>query len=73
MPEDPENKSNIVLYQTEDNQTRIEVRLDNGTVWLSQKQIAELFQVSIPTVNEHLKNVFDEGELSPGATIRNSE
>ena len=70
MPEDPENKSNIVLYQTEDNQTRIEVRLESGTVWLSQKQIAELFQIAIPTVNEHLKNIFDERELTPEATIR---
>jgi hypothetical protein len=63
-------KSELILYQTEDNRTRIEVRLENETVWLSQAQIAELFQVTVPTVNEHLKGIFGEGELPAGATIR---
>ena len=63
-------KSAIVLYQTEDGRTRIQCRLEDETIWLTQAQIAELFQVTVPTVNEHLKGIWDDGELSPGATIR---
>src|SRR5688500_16293043 len=63
--------SELIFYQSEDGKTRIEVRLENETVWLSQKQMAELFQKSVPTINEHIKNAFDEGEVSPAATIRN--
>ena len=68
----PENNPSgeIVLYQTEDRQTRIQVWLEGGTVWLTQRQIAELFQVAVPTVNEHMKNIYEEGELDPKATIR---
>jgi len=63
-------KSELILYQTEDNRTRIEVRLENETVWLTQKLMAELFQKDVRTVNEHIQNIFEEGELMPGATIR---
>ncbi len=66
----PELKSEIILYQTEDNRTRIEVRLENDTVWLTQSQMAELFQTSIPNVNMHIRNLFKEGELQPQATIK---
>src|SRR3990167_9286593 len=54
----------ILLYQTEDGRQRIEVRLENETVWLSQKLIAELFQTTPQNVNIHLKNIFSEGALS---------
>ncbi len=60
----------IVLYRTEDGRTRVECRFANETLWLSQALIAELFQISVPTVNEHLKNIYEEGELAPGRTIR---
>lgn len=60
----------ILIYQTEGGQTKLEVRLEGETLWLSQRLMAELFQVSVKTVNEHLKNIYDEGELDPGATIR---
>ena len=50
--------------------TKIEVRLENETVWLTQKLMAELFQVTIPTINEHVKNICNEAELVPEATIR---
>jgi hypothetical protein len=60
----------IVLYQTEDGRSRVECRFANETLWLSQVLISELFQVSVPTVNEHLKNIYAEGELEPTATIR---
>lgn len=60
----------ILLYQTEDGRTRIECRFENETLWLSQAMMAELFQVTIPTINEHLKGIFAEGELELERTIR---
>ena len=60
----------FLLYQTEDGQTRIECRFEAETIWLNQKQLAELFKTSIPNINQHLKSVFDEGELQPEATIK---
>src|SRR3989339_2059812 len=65
-----QNNSSLILYQTEDGRTRIEVRLQDETVWLTQKMMAELFQVAVPTVNEHIKNIIVEGELATGSTIR---
>ncbi len=62
--------SEIVFYNGEDGHSRIQVRLDGGTVWLTQRLMAELYQVSVPTINEHLGNIFDEQELDPAATIR---
>lgn len=69
-PEDLPASSEIVFYQGEDGRSRIQVRLGGGTVWLSQRLLAELFQKDVRTVNEHIQNVFEEGELDPGATIR---
>ncbi len=60
----------LLLYQTEDGRTRIQCRFESETIWLSQALIAALFQISVPTVNEHLKGIYDEGELSAEATIR---
>ncbi len=62
--------SEIVLYQGEDGQSRIQVRLDGGTVWLTQRLLAELYQKDVRTINEHILNIFEEAELDPGATIR---
>jgi len=62
--------SSIVLYQTEDGRTRIECWFEGETLCLSQALMAELFQVSVSTINENIKALFSEGELSPGATIR---
>jgi hypothetical protein len=62
--------SEIVLYQTEDGQSRISVRLEGETVWLTQRQLAELFQKDVRTVNEHVQNIVEEGEVDPSATIR---
>jgi hypothetical protein len=64
----PEPKSEIILYQTEDNRTRIEVRLENETVWLTQNQMAELFQTTQQNISLHLRNLYEEGELQPEAT-----
>lgn len=60
----------VLMYQAEDGQTKLEVRLENDTAWLTQKMMAELFQVAVPTINEHIKNIFDEGELTSQATVR---
>lgn len=69
-PAAPAPTSEIIFFQQEDGRSRIQVRLDNGTVWLTQRLLSELYQVSVPTINEHLGNVFDEQELAPEATIR---
>lgn len=60
----------MVLYETEDGRTRVECRFEAQTLWLTQALMAELFQATVPTVNEHLKGLAAEGEIGPGATIR---
>jgi hypothetical protein len=62
--------SEIVLYETEDGRTRVQCRFEDESIWLTQKLMAELFQKDVRTINEHLKNIFAEGELSEEATIR---
>jgi hypothetical protein len=61
--------SEIVFYRTEDEQTRIEVRLVNETVWLSLNQMAELFQRDKSVISRHIQNIFGEGELERSATV----
>jgi hypothetical protein len=63
-------QSELILYQTEDGKTNIEVRLQDETVWMSQLAMAELFQTTVPNINMHLTNVYAEGELSEMATIK---
>jgi hypothetical protein len=70
MPDQDPPRSSIVLYQTEDGRTRIECRFEAGSIWLTQALIAELFQKDVRTINEHLVNIFEEGELTREATIR---
>jgi hypothetical protein len=62
--------SEIIIYQTEDGITKIETRLENETVWLTQAQLAELFQKSRVTITEHIGNIFKEGELSENSVCR---
>lgn len=64
------NETNILIYQTEEGNTKVDVRLENETVWMTQKAIAELYQKSVNTINEHIKNIYAEGELQETATIR---
>lgn len=66
-----EKNNKIIIYNTEDGQTKIDVRLENETVWLNQKQMAELFDKDIRTINEHIGNIYGEAELSRSSTIRN--
>lgn len=63
-------RSELILFRADDAQTRIQVRLEGDSVWLSQLQLAELYEVSVKTVSEHLQNIFDEGEIEPERTIR---
>lgn len=65
-----QEKTEILMYQTQDGVTTIDVRFENDTVWLSIDQMAALFAKSRSTVNEHVLNIFSEGELSEDATIR---
>ncbi|MFV9691711.1 MAG: RhuM family protein [Desulfobacteria bacterium] len=67
----PPEPAEILLYQTEDGQTRLEVRLQEENVWLTQKRMAELFRKNVRTINEHIQNIFAEGELVPESVIRN--
>ena len=64
-----DSKGNLLLYQTEDGQTKIEVTLANDTVWLTTDQMAELFQRNKSTISRHIKNVFESGELKPDSTV----
>jgi hypothetical protein len=66
----PEEASEFLLYQTEDGNTRVQVRMLDETVWLSQRLLAELFQKDVRTINEHIQNIFEEGELERDSVIR---
>lgn len=64
-----QNNGNIILYQTEDGKSRIEVTLCNDTVWLTADQMAELFQRNKSTISRHIKNVFEDGELQADEVV----
>jgi hypothetical protein len=63
-------KNEIVLYQSDDMAERMEVRLDDETVWLTQQQIVNLFDSSKANISEHIKCIFESGELEEAATVR---
>lgn len=60
----------FLIFTQQDGESGIEVRYENGSIWLTQKLIAELFSVTVPTINFHLKNIFESGELQPDSVIR---
>lgn len=66
----PPPQGQFLVYRTEDGQTRVEVRLEGETAWLTQAHMAELFQTTIPNVSMHLRNVYAEGELQAAATVK---
>jgi len=70
MSDSKEPNSEFILYTTEDGQIHVECRLEDGSIWLSQLLIAELFDRDVRTINEHLGNLFNEQELLPESTIR---
>lgn len=66
-----ENSSEILIYQTEDGQTKIDVRVENETVWLTQAEMAELFQKERTVITKHINNIFREGELKEEGNVQN--
>ena len=64
-----EKRGEIILYQP-DSEVRLEVRLEDETVWLTQAQIVELFQSSKANISEHIKNIYEQGELDESSTVR---
>lgn len=66
-----EEKNNIVIYQLEDGKTKIDVKLEDETVWLSQQQMAELFSTSRTNIIEHINNIYAEEELDKNSTCQN--
>ncbi|GAI48764.1 unnamed protein product, partial [marine sediment metagenome] len=70
------NKENLpapvgafLIYESEDGKIKLDVRLENESLWLTQPLMAELFQTSIPNVSMHIRNIYEEGELSKEATV----
>ena len=61
------SKGGIVIYRTKDNRIQLEVKLEQETVWLTQKRIARLFETQRPTITKHLHNIFKSGELKEGS------
>ena len=64
------NQGNIVIYQSEDGHTRIEVKMEEETVWLTQGQLTDLYQTSKSNISEHIKHIFEEGELDEDSVVR---
>jgi hypothetical protein len=65
-----QNNSQIIIYQTQDGKTKLDVRLENETAWLTQKQMVELFQSSKQNISHHINSIYEEGELQQGATVK---
>jgi len=63
--------SDIVIYKSSDGKTNLDIKLEDETIWLSQKQLAEVFGKAKSTISEHIKAIFEEGELDPSSTVRN--
>ena len=63
-------ENEILIYQTEDGQTKIDVKLEDETVWLTQAQLCELYQTSKSNISEHIKHIFEEGELEENSVVR---
>jgi hypothetical protein len=63
-------KGEVLVYQTEDGRIKLDVRLEGETVWLTQQLIAELFQTTVPNISMHIRNIYEERELTPEATVK---
>lgn len=60
----------VLIYRTDDGLVKIDIHLVDETLWMTQQMIAQLFQTSVPNVNMHIKNIYDDQELQPEATIK---
>ena len=67
-----ENKSEIVIYKSEDGSTSIDVKLQDETVWLTRKQMSELFEKDVNTIGEHINNIYKDGELEKPSSEHNT-
>ena len=65
-----DNNGEIIIYQTDDGSTHIDVKMEDETVWLTQAQMADLYQTSRTNVVEHIKHIFEEGEFEENAVVR---
>ena len=70
MKNNLENNGDVIIYQSEDGATKINVNLQDETVWLSQQQLVELYHASKSNISEHIKHIFEEGELQESSVIR---
>ncbi len=68
--EERETRGELLVYQTDDGQVKLQVRLQDETVWLTQQMMAELFQTTVPNISMHVRNIYQEGELSPESTVK---
>ena len=66
-------RGEIIIYRAEDDTVQLDVRMEQETVWLTQKQIADLFGVKKAAISKHVANIFNQGELSPEATVSKME
>jgi hypothetical protein len=65
-----EHNNDLLIYQTEDGKTKIDVRLENETVWMTQKKIAERHQKGVNIINEHIRNIYEKGELEENRIVQ---
>lgn len=70
-PKDPESNSEFIIFKTEDEQVTVDVRIEDETVWLTQDQMTSLFDKAKSTISEHIKHIFEEGELDEKVVVRN--
>lgn len=70
MSQNLPQESHFLIYQAGDGTLKIDVRLQGETVWLTQQHLAELLQTTVPNISMHIRNIFDEGELAPEATVK---
>lgn len=70
MTDEAPPRSEMLFFQTGDGRTRVQCRFESETIWLTRALMADLFQITVPTVNEHLKAIFAEGEMSEEATCK---
>lgn len=64
-----QSRGEIIIYTSDDGKISLDTKLENNTIWLTQKDMAELFGVKTPAINKHLNNIYQEGELNQDATV----
>ena len=70
MPNDNQNKGEIIVYQSKDGLTRVDVRFEGDSVWLTQAQLVELYHSSKSNISEHIRHIFEDGELNSDSVVR---